>query len=333
MENLSFQAIHKTLNRMKQYNIVIVSLIVSLILTSCASPKTDGEKLAREKCEAWNEYVQNTITAYNNFVKEFGSKDYQTRTQARDELNTRIDEVESQLASQLAELESKYSALYDKYKKDHANLQALSLAYNNSISTYKMDTTQFAGLRRQANAKILTIIPPMPEAEKLQKDLIGRRIKALPGGYLNNFWTWTIERGDIKNLQIVNLDEVDKFHKEYVVDMTLQRDGATYKTNSKIYYVLDNRDDWEIDMLEPSEVEVVRTGRYDSSIISSLVKPLFGEYVSFQNVSDAALLVGYRILDNYGRYTKHSLLVGGGETKTHSGLGITDYSIDFVERP
>lgn len=304
-----------------------------IIFTSCSSPKSDGEKQAQEECEMWDTYVQNIITAYNDFVMEFGNKNYQSRVHARAELNTRIDEVESQLASQLAELESKYSALHDKYKKDYDKLQTLSLTYNNSISTYRMDTTQFGGLRSQANSKILSIIPQVPNPDKLENDLIGRKIKALPGGYLSDYWSWTIERGDIKNLQIVSMEEVDKNHKEFVVDMTLQRDGAAYKTNSKIYYVLDNRDDWEIDMLEPSEVEVVKTGRYDSSITVAFYKRLFGECIKIHNNSDAALLVGFRTLDSYGKYEKHSRIVSGGETEQHVDICIEDYSIDFVERP
>lgn len=313
---------------------VITAVFAFLIIfTSCSSPKQDGEKQAEAECEMWDAYVRNTIMAYSNFIKEFGSKNYQSRVQARKELDMRIDEVESQLASQLAELDSKYSALLDKYGEDHDKLEAMSMAYNNSIGAYNMDTTQFAVLRNQACSKILTIIPKTPDVEKLQQDLIGRKIKALPGGYLSSFWSWTIEPGNIKNLQIASVEDVDKNHKEFLVDMTLQADGAAYKTNGKIYYVLDNRDDWEIDMLEPSEVEVVRTGRYDSSITTDFYELILGQRIDFHNNSDAALLVGYRTLDSYGNYKKYSRMVGGGETVSHSGMGLKDFSIDFIERP
>lgn len=304
-----------------------------LFLTACTSPKADGEKQAKAECEVWDTYIQNTITAYTNFINEFGNKNYQSRVQAREELNKRIDEVEGQLASQLDKLNAKYSALLEKYGENNDESAVLSNAYNNSISAYKMDTTQFEGLRSQAYAKILTIIPQSPDKEKLQKDLIGRKIKALPGGYLSSMWSWTIEEGEIKNLQILNVEEVDKNHKEFLVDMTLQSDGAAYKTSGKVYYVLDNRDDWEIDMLEPSEVEVVKTGRYDSSITTDFYDLILGERIDFHNNSDAALLVGFRTLDNHGNYKKHSLMIGGGETVSHTEMGLKDYSVDFVERP
>lgn len=316
---------------MKYYNVAILLLV--FILPSCSSPKQDGENYAQEECEMWDEYVQNTIMTYTNFVKEFGRMNYQSRTQAREDLNQRIDEVETKLASHKEELQIKYSALLDKYKENREELKTLSNAYYNSINAYEMDTTQFAGLRSQANEMILTIIPHAPNPEKMQKDLMGRTIKALPGGYLNNYWSWIIKHGDIKNLQIVNIEEVDRTHKEYVVEMTLQRDGTSYKTNSKVYYVLDNRDDWEIDMLEPSDVEVIKTGRYNSSITTSFYKMLLGKRIEFNNNSDAALLVGFTILDDYGNYKKQSLIVGGGETASYIDLCLKDYTIDFVERP
>ena len=315
-------------------NRFIIAVFVFLIgFASCSSPKQDGEKQAKAEREMWDNYVQNTIMAYSNFVKEFGSKNYKSRIQARKELDMRIDEVESRLSTQLAELDTKYSALRDKYENDHDKSEEMYLAYNNAISAYKMDTTQFAVLRNQAHNKILTIIPPTPVAEKLQKDLIGRVIKALPGGYLSNYWSWTIEPGEIKDLKIINVEEVDKNHKEFLVDMTLQSDGAAYKIKGKIYYVLDNRVDWEIDMLEPSEVEVVKTGRYDSSITTSFYNMILGERIDFHNNSDAALLVGFRTLDSHGNYEKHSLMVRGGETASYSALVLKDYTIDFVERP
>lgn len=281
----------------------------------------------------WDNYVQNTIMAYTDFIKEFGNKNYQSRVQARKELDMRIDEVKSRLVTQLAELDTKYSALRDKYANDHDKSEEMYLAYNNAISAYKMDTTQFAELRNQAHSKILTIIPQAPNVEKLQQDLIGRKIKALPGGYLSSSWSWTVEPSEIKNLQIVNVEDVDKNHKEFLVDMTLQADGAGYKTKGKIFYVLDNRDDWEIDMLEPSEVEVVKTGRYDSSITTSFYNMILGERIDFHNNSDAALLIGFRTLDNHGNYEKHSLMVSGGETVSYTALVLKDYIIDFVERP
>lgn len=304
-----------------------------LFLTACTSPKADGEKQAKAECEVWDTYIKNTVTAYTNFINEFGNKNYQSRVQAREELNKRIDEVEGQLASQLDKLNAKYSALLEKYGENNDESEALTDAYNNSISAYKMDTTRFEGLRSQAYAKILTIVPHSPDKEKLQKDLIGRRIKALPGGYLSSMWSWTIEEGEIKNLQILNVEEVDKNHKVFLVDVTLQSDGAAYKTSGKVYYVLDNRDDWEIDMLEPSEVEVVKTGRYDSSITTDFYDLILGERIDFHNNSDAALLVGFRTLDNHGNYKKHSLMIGGGETVSHTEMGLKDYSVDFVERP
>lgn len=314
---------------------MIITLITSLtlILSACTSPKADGEKLAQKECEMMNSYVQNTITAYTNFVKEFGSKNYQSRVQAREELNARIDEVENQLASQSEELNAKLDALLCKYDKNKSESDQMYHAYLNSIGAYKMDTTQFAGLRAQANSKILTIIPPSPNSEKLQNDLIGRKIYALQNGYLSDSWSWTIERGDIKNLQIINAEDVDKNQKEFLVEMTLQQDGAAYKSISKIYYVLDNRDDWEIDMLEPSNVEVIKTGRYNSSITTAFYEQIFGDCIEFHNNSDAALLVGFRTLDSHGNYTKHSLIVGGGETARHANITIKDYSIDFIERP
>lgn len=312
--------------------LIIANFILLTILTSCSSPKSspksDGERQAQEECAMWNAYVQNTTMAYTNFVKEFGSKNYQTRVQAREELNNRIDEVESHLSSQLDELNAKYKALLEKYGENQDKVEAMSRAYDKIIGAYTVDTTKIAGLRSQAYDKILTIIPPDPTMAKIRKDLVGRIIRELPGGYFNN-WSWTIEAGEIKDLQITEVEKVDTHHTEILVNMTLQAEGPAYKTSGKVYYVLDDRDDWEIDMLESCEVEVVKTGRYDTCITTTL-----DGHLEIHNNSDAALLVGFRIVDRYGNPTKHSLVVGGGETKSYyNGYGVVDYSIDFIERP
>ncbi len=313
--------------------LIIANLILLAILTSCSSPESDGEKQAQEECELWDNYVQNTITAYTNFVKEFGSKNYQTRKEAREELNNRINEVESHLDSKLDELNAKYNALLEKYGEDRDETEALSRAYNRVIGAYAMDTTGLAGLRSQAYGRILTIIPPEPDKDKLEKDLIGRQVRSLPGGYLNERWRWTIKAGDIKDLQIVEVRNLDAHNKKYSVEMTLQSEGAAYKTSGMVYYVLDDRDDWEIDMLEPYEVEVIRTGRYDSSITVNISAYIMGKYLSIRNNSDAALLVGYQILDSYRGWEKHSEIISGGNTSSRLVPGLEDFKIDFVERP
>lgn len=312
----------------------IFCTVVLLALASCSSsPRAEGESLANEECASWNKYASDLTTVYNRFISDFSSNDFKTRTNAREDLNTRLGQVEDQLQSRIEDLNNKYSSLLEKYGSDHEKLGMLTQAYNDIIAGYSIDTTNVAGLRAQANNKILTIIPPEPGISKLQDNLVGRKIRALPGGYLSNYWTWTIENGHIKDLSIDSVINVDKNHKEYVITFTLQDDGAAYRTTGKVYYVLDNRDDWEIDMLEPCDIEIVRTGRYDSSITHQFCQHIFGESINFYNNSDAALLVGFRTLDSYGKWEKHSIMIRGGENKSYSSINLKDYTIDFVERP
>ncbi len=308
-------------------------IISVLVLTSCSSPESDGKNAAKDFCENIDLYVKKKSQAYLNFIKEFDNENYQSRVKARDDLNKKIDAIAAEYNSTIRQLEGKYNALLEKYMDDHERIIELVSAYRSIVDEHSVDSTMFATLKRQANAKILTIIPPQPDKEKLESDLVGRKVYAIPGGYFADSWVWTIAPGEIKTLQIREQKDVDAHNKEYLIEMTLQASGAAYKTTGKVFYKLDEGDDWEIDLLEPSEVEIVKTGKYDNCITSQLSKYFVGTFLILRNHSDGALLVGYSILGSDGEWEKHSVIVRGGGTAQLSYLALEDCTIDFVERP
>lgn len=304
-----------------------------LVLASCSSPESDGRNLAQESCENTDAYIANTIQAYNNFIKEFSNKGYQTRIEAREELNKRIDEIRNDFNAKSAEIDDKFSQLLAKYEDDYRKAAEMINARRDALDAYSADSTMIASLRAQAFNKICSIIPPEPDKSKLMNDLVGRSIHAMPGGYFSSSWVWTIEKGEIKELQILDVKNIDTYNKEFSVDMILQGSGAAYNAKVKLFYELSDGDDWEIGLLEPSEVEIIKTGRYDNSITSRVSRYLIGTYLEIQNLSDGALLVGFQTLDSYGNWKKQSAIIAGGETYSHGILGYKDSRIDFVEKP
>lgn len=307
--------------------------LILLIMAACSSPESDGEKLAKESCENTDAYIAKTVQAYNNFIKDFSDKGYQSRVKAREELNRKIDEIRNDFNRKNDEIDNKFSQLLAKYENDYQKSTDMILARKNVIDSYNADSTIFVTLSTQASNKILTIIPPEPNKSKLMEDLIGRQIHALPNGYFSNSWVWNIERGEIKELQIQEIKNIDSNNKEFSIAMTLQGSGAAYQTVGKVFYKLGDKDDWEIDVLEPSEVEIVKTGRYDNSIETNVSTYIMGKYLNIRNNSDAALLVGYQVLDYNGVWRKYSVVVSGGNTNSQLMLALEDYKIDFVERP
>lgn len=313
--------------------LVKYTFAVMLLLASCSSPESDGKNLGEEYNDNIESYVSKTMKAYNNFINEFGDNNFQTRVAAREALNEKLEKISNEYSANCEKIENKYNSLLGKYENDYQKAASLINAYSGSVKSHKVDSTMIAELRTRANKKILTIIPPQPIEEKLRNDLVGRSIHAIPGGYFSDSWVWNIEKDEIKELKILEVSNVDSHNKEYVVDMTLQSEGAPYNVNLKMFYKLADQDDWEIDMIEPAEINIVKSGRYDNSIIASIEKPLIGTYLILKNVSDGALIVGYRILDYHGNWTKYSRVVAGGETEQHGLIGYEDYKIDFIERP
>lgn len=308
-------------------------LICILIISSCSSPESDGERLAKQTCENTDSYIANIVKAYNNFIKDFSDQGYNSRIEAREALNKKLDEIRNDFNKKNNVIDEKFSQLLAKYEDDYKKTTELILARKKVLDTYSADSTMFRTLYTQASNKILTIIPREPDKSKLIEDLIGRKIYALPGGYFSDSWVWIIENGEIKDLLINEVKTIDPNNKEYNISMTLQGSGAAYQTKVKVFYKLEERDDWEIDVLEPSEVNIVKTGRYDNSITVNVSTYIMGKYFNIRNNSDAALLVGYQILDFYGGWKKYSKIVSGGNSSSQLMLGLEDYKIDFVERP
>lgn len=302
-------------------------------MLACSSPEKLGEEHAMDEISMWDKYIQEQIDSYNEFLESFDRSHYTTRTEAKMSLNERIVQVEANLGKRLEELNVKWSDMSGKYSDDSKKLSAMYDAYHSLIDSYQMDTTMVAELHLQANNKIRTIIPSAPDKVKINTDLIGRTVKSLPGGHLSDYWSWTIERGDVHGFEIYSTKDINSENKEYNVTYTLQKKGGAYKVVGTAYYTLTGRDDWELEAFLPSEIEVVKTGRYDNSISSEIGEYIVGTYIIIRNNSDATLIVGFTTIDSYGKSKRASRVIKGGETISYQELGLKDYTIDFVERP
>lgn len=316
---------------MRLTNLLLLELC--LIFAGCSSPKAEGEDQAMEEISMWETYKQEQINCYKEFIESFEQKQYQTRAEATQALNASMDQVEANFSDRFDNLDAKWTTLLDKYSDNSKKLTAMTDAYHRVLDSYQMDTTAVASFHTQANNKIRTIIPEAPDADRIKLDLIGRKVNGLPGSHLGESWSWTIERGEIHDFEIVSTKDTGPQTKEYNVTFTLQAKGGAYRVEGTIYYTIMGRDDWELDVLQPNEIEVVKTGRFDSSISSSMSEYILGTFLHIRNNSDAALLVGFTTIDSYGRSRRHSLVLRGGEHKSINNLSLKDYTIDFVERP
>lgn len=311
----------------------LLLLGLCLIFFGCSSSEVEGEDQAKEEISMWETYKQDQINCYKEFIESFERQQYQSRLEATKALNASLDQVEANFSERFDNLEAKWATLLEKYGDNSKKLTAMTDAYYRVLNGYQMDTIAVASLHTQANNKICTIIPETPDADRIKLDLIGRKVNGLPGSHLGESWSWTIERGEIHDFKIVNTKDSGSQTKEYNVTFTLQDKGGAYNVVANIYYTIAGRNDWELDVLLPNELQVVRTGRYDGSISSGIGQYLVGTFLEIRNNSDAALLVGFTTISSQGTAKRHSMVLRGGENKSFNELGLKDYTIDFVERP
>lgn len=340
---------------------IISATLCVLFLTACTSPKSKGEKLGQQSCDCQKEYAETQNRIYLEFITNFDSYGFKTRIEARqkwqdlqDEAKKQFELCGEQVEQKVKEVRSKFPASADdlldpkllekavrnpkgyakelekkqkEFAKNQEKVREFEEAFRSAVKDCSVpDVNQD---HSALEAKILTIIPPKPNSEKLKQALAGRRIVEQPNGYYGQGWSWQINSIDeIKKIEIVN---EEKAGEDYVFDVhvLLQREAGQHEADLKITCILAQHDDWTIDFIETKNIRVVKTGRYNNCITTE-VKKGWGTSIQFANTCDVNLIVGGQILNN-GEWTKFSSRVNANGTN-NVGYNGQEYQIDFIER-
>ena len=220
---------------------------------------------------------------------------------------------------------------YEDIRKEaeaFANYQKLKIS-NRKSQTIATDS-------QQTETYSMRAVSEKPNIEKIKRDLIGRKITEQPNGYHFQGWYWLIEVGEIKDIHVVS---EKKQGNDYLfeVRLILQADGGAHEALINLNYVLRQNGEWTIDFLESKQINIVKTGQYNSCVTFQRQGWSGEYYLELTNHCDVALVVGGVVLSEFGgEWRKFSTVVNASETSSVGGLftvSVIDYQIHFVERP
>jgi len=323
---------------MKHQKLILI-LITTTLLSSCSSPEADGKKAAQKACNCIDEYAKNVNKAYTAFADKFDSYSFQTRIEAREKIDAEIQKLENELEKCKGNAFSYYDKLEGKYKTNREKSVKFQYAYLAKMQDFDANTKiDIAALQNRVDNRILTIIPPKPDLEKLKKDLIGRKIAEGVDGYRKKDWYWEIK--SLNQLKNVEIKKIENKGDDYRLDvhLVLQGENTDYEADVRIFYVLRQYDDWTIDVIETQNMQIVQTGKYANCITTERGETLIGAiYYEFTNSCDVPLLIGGVIFMDYEqRWEKFSLIVNANSSETTRSASvwrIRECKIHFIERP
>ncbi len=317
--------------------ICMVVAAATTAVVSCASPESDGRKAAQMYCEAEKSSVEYCKLEYINLIDNFHSYNFTSRGEVRDKVS-QIDDRAIELRTEKEQTARRfYQEKYDKYLTNQKKISEFRYAYRAYKEAAAYRDEDLSPLLMRIDSLRLTVVPSVPDLEKLKRDLVGRKISGLEDSYFGSNWYWITD--SVSQIKEVYVTFEDCSTESYICDMhlVLQADGGAYEADIKAHYRLGREDDWTLDLIESNSIELVRTGKYGNCITSRRTG-WFGEYeVEFINSCDAPLAVGGMVKYEYkDGWKKFCVIVDGNSSKRIGGLfwgSIADYKIEFVERP
>ena len=289
----------------------------------------DPEKAGIYMADKWHKYDMDYVNSVNSEISSFlsGVSKYSTRVEARNAYKKIFENAELERARKRQTLEAEYMKLENKYSEDRNKYETFFATYDAQMrknGEVELDTT---GIGKRINSAILTIIPPVPNAEKIKKDLVGQTWYDVPTGY---FEKGTIEPDEIQGIEIVSSGSPRNTKYDVNVVLTLQKNvnSVTYKIDADLVYLLGDYDDWKLESIKTNKVSVKPTTDYVSYITKT---DIYDRYY-LNNTSSMALLVGITVIPSYGESYKKAVTISGN-SDYFIDYYVKEIRIDFVERP
>lgn len=140
---------------------------------------------------------------------------------------------------------------------------------------------------------------PSPNIEKIKKDLCGRIIRQVEGGYFSSGWYLEIGDKDTEICEVKILDEERK-NRDLLLFLSVKvRYRSTYfDTRLELSYYFGDNAAWQVSFLRTIDVIPINPGRYDTCISVEYSNG----HTCFTNTSDVPLIVGGYKIYNSQRY-------------------------------
>ena len=313
---------------LRQILYVLSIFCVAVIFAACSSPENDGIDAANRFKACDDDYMESLTKAFAKFVKNFDDYDFTTRVEARQKIESIIDKETERYNKEIKNAEKLYFDLKKKYMKDREKSISFEYAYQQQMTIVKQETLHGLPSQEIINEKILTIIPPKPEAEKIQADLIGRRFADKPDGYFSNKY-FMIKEGEVENLEIHSAgDEKGRYKINAIVTLREHTGGVALLVDFDILYMLGTADDWTIDGISANSINIIKENTELFRPYIKIEPTWLGSSMNFVNYSDALLLIA-GIIYNQGSWHKFSIEVAGNDRYNLYGK---DCEIHFIER-
>lgn len=172
-------------------------------------PKRDAKKLAVELCDCYSTYEKETEEAYKNFINDFENQNYIKRNDARTNLNSITNPINSKKYKCVELINNKYNSLSHKFDyKDRSKFETAYIESQNNCSN--TNNPAISSLYSDIEKKIETIKDPEPDINKIKEDLIGQKIPGWNFSYLSEF----------KDIKITNTTKGND-RLEYKIQMKL----------------------------------------------------------------------------------------------------------------
>lgn len=179
-----------------------------------------------------------------------------------------------------------------------------------------------------------------PNRKQIANDLIGIRLKeGKTDGWYSNDWHWDVKKGQIKALKILSTLENNKTDYCVLALVRLQSDVNAYNAKVKIRYRFDSKKNkWKMEYAFSKGMDIVKTHKYDDCLSFAIVDDGWGGVNMLQIKNNSGIELGCAgYIKAGGEWRKFAVLVEpyqkGGVGGTFGGGNVTQYKIEFIERP
>ena len=348
---------------------VILAIMVAIMLSGCACnsksqniPTTPEERItviAQQMTNLQMEYNQAIIAAYQEFLANFNTNIYESRVDARNMLNAKIESINNNYEIRKLEIEQKkiellielgYEEYLDidinryRYSREEKIVNYITLVniYNNYIEEKECaqpgsNERAAEQLEEKCEQVINTLKPTEPNVDIFKDDLAGVSFREADGGYFGHCLEWTISEDDKLSIRILNTTDYGNT-REYDVSIVWDRTtGGGYTIDAKIGYILN--DEWEMQFFKCNEILPKKTGRYDNFVVRENKYYFASSDISdicLRNESDLKIVVCGYLYSNPCKWDnveweKFYVILNGYDRKQIHPIASENCRIDYVE--
>lgn len=183
-------------------------------------------------------------------------------------------------------------------------------------------------------------LPAKPTRKQIANDLIGIRLKeGKTDGWYSDDWHWDVKKGQIKALKILSTLENNKTDYCVLALVRLQSDVNAYNAKVKIRYRFDSKKNkWKMEYAFSKGMDIVKTHKYDDCLSFAIVDDGWGGVNMLQIKNNSGIELGCAgYIRSGGEWRKFAVIIEphqiGGVGGTFGGGNVTNYKIEFIERP